>query len=366
MDFPKINSLGRPSTSLALTLSIKLLNHHNFSMLKNSAWLRWTLLSVATLVTTTACTQPQNTTQPAANSSPPLVSATISWVGYSGHYVAIKKGFFAQEGLNIKDLSFKSSSEEITALLANKIDIAWLTSGDAVQVAAKDPSLKIVYLVDYSNGADGIIGRNIATPKDAKGKTIARENLLFEKVLLQAYLKQAGLTESDMQVKDLEASAAGTAFASKKVDMAVTFEPFLTKSAKEGGGKVVFSTKDTNLIADVIVVRDKLIQTRKKDLQSYFKAVDKAVKLVNAGDPEALKIAGDTMGDVPVAEVKEQLKAVKIFDLDGNKTIGFNKSNPKSLIGNLDLTAKAAVDFKIVPQAIKVESLYDDSVINSK
>jgi NitT/TauT family transport system substrate-binding protein len=339
-------------------------------MLKISSWLRWVSLAVIALFLTIACTQQPNAKPTAEGSasptttSPELVSAAYNWVGYSGHFVAVKKGFFEQAGLNIKEQFFQSSSESITALLAGKVDIAWITSGDAIQTAAKDPSLKIVYLVDYSNGADGIIGRNIAAPKDAKGKSIARENVLFEKVLLQAYLKQANLTEADLKVKDMEAGPAATAFGAKQVDLAVTYEPFLTKNAKLGGGNVVFSTKDTNLIADVIVVRDKLIQTRQKDLLTYFKAVDKAVKLVNAGDPEALKISGEKMG-VPADEVKEQLTGVKIFDLEANKTMAFNKSDPKSLIGNLELTAKVAEDFKIVTQPIKTESLYDDSIVKA-
>jgi NitT/TauT family transport system substrate-binding protein len=339
-------------------------------MLKISSWLRWVSLSVVTLSLAVACTQQPKETAPNVAVSPsslsaPLVSATNTWVGYAGHYVAMKKDFFSQEGLNVKDLSFATSSEEITALLAGKIDIAWLTSGDTIQVVDKDPSLKIIYLVDYSDGADGVIGRNIATPKDAKGKTIARENLLFEKILLQAYLKQADLTESDLKVKDMEAPAAGIAFASKQVDMAVTFEPYLTKNAKLGGGNVVFSTKNTNLIADVIVVRDKLLQTRKKDLQAYLRAVDKSVKLVNSGDPEALKIVADKT-NTKIDEVKEQLTGVKIFDLDANKSMAFDKNNPKSLIGTLELTAKAAEEFKMIAKPIKIESLYDDSLVSGK
>jgi NitT/TauT family transport system substrate-binding protein len=229
---------------------------------------------------------------------------------------------------------------------------------------AKDPSIKIIYLVDYSNGSDGIIGRNIQSPQDAKGKTIARENILFEKVLLRAYLEKGGMTEKDAVVKDLAAADAAAAFAAKQVDMAVSYEPYLTKAAKQGGGEVIFSTKDTNLIADVIAVHDKLIQTRKADLQAYFRAVDKAVKLVNASNQEALKIAGSKLGVTP-QEIKEQLVGVKLFDVDGNKSVGFNKSNSNSLIGNLDLTAKAAYDFKIVPQPFKVESLYADSIVMS-
>ncbi len=340
-------------------------------MFKLSSWMRWLGLSFAALTLTIACTRPPSPTATAPAASPsapastqPLISATNNWIGHSGHYVAVKKGLFTEAGLKVEDLFFQSSSEMGTAFMAGKADLAWVTTGDAVQMVAKDPSIEIIYLIDYSNGADGIIGRNIKSPQDIKGKTVARENILFEKVLLQAYLKKAGLTESDVKIKDMVAADAATAFATKQVDAAVTYEPYLTKAAKQGAGSVLFSTKDTNLIADAIAVRKNLIQTRKADLQTYLKAVDKAVKLVNAGDTEALKIAADKMG-VSVDEVKAQLSGAKLFDIEGNKQIAFNKGNPNNIIGNLELTAKAATDFKIVSKPIDVKSLYDASIVES-
>lgn len=339
-------------------------------MSKLFSWSRWIFLAVVALVLTIACTQKPNVTAPASNSAPvaasaQIVSGTVDWVGYSGYYVALKQGLFAQAGLNNKDLVFKNPSDCITALLAKQIDIAWMTSGDAIQTSAQDPSLKIVYLVDYSNGADGILGRNITKPQDLKGKVLARENILSARVLLQAYLNQAKLTEKDLKIKDLDFAAAATAFAAKQVDLAVTFEPFLEKSAKQGGGEIIFSSKDTNLIADVLVVRDNLLQTRKPDLVTYIRAVDQGVKLVNAGDLDALKMVGSKMGGLSVADVQAQLKGVKVFDLASNQAMGFEKSNPNSLISNLNLTAQAAVDFKMVTKPIKIESLYDDSLVKS-
>jgi NitT/TauT family transport system substrate-binding protein len=328
-------------------------------MLKLSSWIRWIFLALVSLALTIACTQ-----QPNANAPKPIISATNNWVGYSGHHVAVGKKFFVDEGLKVEDLFFQSNTEQITAFLAGKIDVAWFSSGDAIQIVEKDPSIKIIYLVDYSNGSDGIIARDVQSPQDAKGKTVGRENILFEKVLLQAYLKKGGLTESDVKIKDMAAADAATAFASKQIDMAVTYEPYMTKAAQQGGGKVIFSSKDTNLIADIVAVRDPFIKTRKADLQAYFRAVDKAVKLLNAGDPEALKISGAKLG-VTADEVKAQLGGVKLFDVEGNKTIGFKKTNPNSLIGNLELTAKAAYDFKIITKPLQVESLYDASIVES-
>jgi len=335
-------------------------------MLKLSSLFRLFCLAIASFVLAIACAQQPSTNSPniSSSQSQPLVSATNNWVGYSGHHVAVGKNFFSEQGLKVKDQFFQSAGEEITAFLAGKIDLGWVTSGDAVQMAAKDPSIKIIYLIDYSNGSDGILGRGIKSAQDVKGKTVGRENILFEKVFLQAYLQKAGLTEKDVVIKDLAAADAATAFAAKQVDVAVTYEPYLSKAAKQGEGEVIFSTKDTNLIADVVIARDRLIESRKTDLQAYFRAIDKAVDLVTSGDTEALKLAGAKLG-ITGDEVKEQLLGAKLFDLEGNKSVAFNKGNPNSLLGNLEVTAKGAHEFKIVPQPLNVETLYSDSIVQS-
>lgn len=324
--------------------------------------MRFLGLVLTALLLTVACSSQQASNAPAQTA--PLVSGVNPWPGYSGHYVALKKDFFKQEGVNVQEAYFQSATEGITAFLANKLDVAWVTSGDAIQIIGKDPTAKIFYLVDYSNGSDGIIGRGIKDPKDLKGKTIGRENLLFEEVLLRAYLAKGGLTPKDVTIKDMTAADAATAFASKKVDAAVSYEPWLTKAAKQGGGEVIFTTKGTNLISDVIVTRQKVIDARKTELQGYIRAVDKAVKLVNTGDAEALKIVGDKLGAKP-DETKEQIAGVTIFDIAGNKSTGFNLSNANNMMKNLELTVKTAVDTKLLSKPIDTKALYDASIVNS-
>jgi NitT/TauT family transport system substrate-binding protein len=316
------------------------------------------VLAVASLWLTVACS-----TQ-GAQQSAPIAVGTLSWVGYAGHFIGMDKGLFKAQKLNIQDIPFQNASDEVAAFLAKKVDIGWFTSGDAVQIAAKDPSAKIIYTANYSNGGDGIIARGIASPTDLKGKTIAREDILYVKILLAAYLQKANLTEKDITVKNMTADAAATAFAAKQVDAAISYEPYLRKAAKEGGGEVIFSTEGTNLVADVVVVRDDMLKSRKADVQAYLKEVDQGVKLLLANDPAALKIVGTKLG-ISEAEVKEQTALVKVFDAAANKDIAFNPSNPQNLMGNLELTAKAAFDFKVADKAIDAKALTDDSFVKA-
>jgi NitT/TauT family transport system substrate-binding protein len=324
--------------------------------------LRFLALLFVTLFVIVGCAQQGNNSSSAP--SAPLAVGLNPWVGYAVHHVAMGKGLYKEAGLNVQETMFQTNSEQVTAFLAGRVDASWTTSAEVIQMQAKDPTVRIIYLTDYSDGSDGIIGRNINSPADAKGKTIGREDVLFEKVLLRAYLQKGGLTEKDVILKDIPAPDAASAFAAKRLDIAISFEPFLTKAAKEGGGKVIFSTKGTNLIADVIAVKQSVLEKRKPELLSLLKAADKASKLVQADDPDALKITAEKLSLKP-DELKEQLAGVKLFDLASNKSIGFNEANANNLFKNLELTAKVAYDLKVTPKLISVKDTYDDSLLKS-
>ncbi len=331
-----------------------------FSLLRRkfSSILSFPILAVAALFLTVACSSQSS------NLSAPIAVSTYPWIGYSGQFIGVEKGLFKQQGLNIQDVSFPNGTEEAAAFLAKKIDIGWFTSGDAVQIASQDPSVKIIYTADYSNGGDGIIGRGITSAADLRGKTVAREDLLFVKQFLRAYLQKAGLTEKDVTVKNMTADVAADAFASQQVDVAVTYEPHLLKAAEEGGGKVIFSTKGTNLIADVIIVRDEFLQSHKAEVQKYLKAVDEGVQLLLANDPEALKIASARL-ETSESDVKQQKELVKVFDAKDNKEVAFNPKNPQNLMGNLTMTAQAAYEFRIADQKMDASTLINDSLVKA-
>jgi NitT/TauT family transport system substrate-binding protein len=344
--------LNTYSFSVGLTLTMFSFFHRRLS-----SWLTGAILASATLMLTVACSQ-------TPTQSAPISVGTQPWIGSAGHYAAMGKDLFKAQKLNIQDVGFPNVSDEMAAFLAKKIDMGWFPSADAIPMAAQDPSIRVIYTADFSDGGDGIMGRGITSPADAKGKTLAREDVLFAKILLGSYLQKANLSEKDVTVKNMTASDGATAFAAKQVDVAVSYEPYLTKASKEGKGEVIFTTKDTNLIADVLLVREDLIKTRRADLVSYLKGIDQAVKAVVADEPEALKAVGAKLG-VNEEEVKAQRSGVKLFDVAENKDIAFNPTHPRNLMGNLELSAKAAQEFKMLEKPVDLKVLVDDSLVKS-
>ena len=219
-------------------------------------------------------------------------------------------------------------------------------------------------LSDYSNGADGILGRNITKPEDLKGKKVARKNQFLELLFLRKYLDKGGLTEKDITIIETTAADAAAAFVGKKVDVAVTYEPWLTKAAKAGEGEIVFTSKNTNIIPGGLVTREKVIREQKPEILAYIRAIDKAVKFTRENPEETAKIVAKKLG-VPPEEVPNQLNGVRMFNIEENKTMVFNPKHPLNVFDSLKFAAKTAKELNVISSPVNPDILYDDSLIKA-
>jgi NitT/TauT family transport system substrate-binding protein len=311
---------------------------------------------------TIACNSQQSSTNTDAPKT--LIVGISPWPGYAAHNVAMAKGFFKEAGLSIKEEKFASQTDSDTAFLAGKVDLNWTGLPNVIPQFSRDSAIKVVFQCDYSNGSDGILGRNIKTAADVKGKQVARENVLFEELLLRRYLEKLGLKREDVKTIDLTAADAATSFAAGKVDLAVTYEPWMSKAVKEGKGEVVFSSKNSNIIPDGITAREAFIKNRQPELVSYLQAIDKAVKLIREDPTGTTEAIAKSLG-ITAAEVPAQIGGVKLYDLQMNKAITFNKAEPMNLFASLEFATKTATEMKLIPKPIDVDVAMDKTSVHA-
>ena len=308
--------------------------------------------------------------QPAANSpagSPsgktPLRVALVPWVGWSSAHIADQKGFFKAEGIEVQQTIFQTVSEVNTALLAKQVDLAWLVAVDLLVLVEKAPDLKYIYASDYSGEVDAVIG--VGSAADLKGKKIAREDVPYEVVFANKFLESAGLTEETVEVISLPVPDATAAFVAGKVDAVVTYEPFIGKALKERpGAKVLFTAKNTNIIANGLAGSAPLLQERRNDVLAYLRALSQAMTFAQANPTAANELIAKWVGITP-QEVAEQLPNVKLLDMTANKTIVFNASHPLNVMQSIDAAGPILVKVGKAPKALPGTSLVDDSFVKA-
>jgi len=199
-----------------------------------------------------------------------------AWIGYIAFFVAQDKGFFKQEGLDVQAKSFSAPGDGLKPLLSGDLDASLSTADSVLTVLDKAPGqLKIVYLIDTSSGADAVLAKkDISDVHSMKGKKVAATLGQCNQLLLEKALEKAGLSDKDIQLVNMNPDDAGAAFAAGKIDVAVTWEPWITKaSGDKGAGHVIFSSKETpNLILDVVAVSAKTAKSKPAETKAFLRA----------------------------------------------------------------------------------------------
>jgi NitT/TauT family transport system substrate-binding protein len=315
---------------------------------------QYAMLLVVTASLCIACNSQPSTDKNAK----PLIVGNSPWPGFVAQFVAAEKGFYQEEGVTVQEEFLQVSTDVNTALAADKMDVAWTGVPDMVAMANADPSLRLIAVSDYSNGADGILAKGVEQPKDLLGKTIAWEELPLQALLLRAYLEGTDIKFDDLDLKVMPAAEAATAFAAGQVDVAITFEPWITAAVKEGDGKVVFTSVDTNLIAGGLVGKEAVLKTRKEDIAAYFRALEKGFAFYESNPQEALEIVAKKLNLEP-EELPLIMDKVRLFKPSEHQSVVFNKGNSLNIMASINFAAKVGKEMGIVNASVDPATLYD-------
>ena len=180
---------------------------------------------------------------------PPLKPYKVgfnAWIGSIAFFVARDKGFFKDEGLDLQAKSFSAPGDGLTPLVdrrPRRRTSARPTACSPCSTRRRDSSRSSTS-TDTSAGADAVLAKkDIADVKAMKGKKVAATLGQCNHLLLQKALEKAGLTEKDIQLVNMNPDDAGAAFAAGKIDVAVTWEPWITKASGDKKGHVIFSSQ---------------------------------------------------------------------------------------------------------------------------
>jgi NitT/TauT family transport system substrate-binding protein len=297
--------------------------------------------------TTTTTTAP---TTASATASKPFVVGYNQWIGYVGLFMAIDKGYFKDAGLDVQPKQFSGPADGVTPLVANQLDCDMTTADTVVLLEPKASSNPVtnVYVIDTSNGADGVIAeKKYKTIQDLKGQTVAATLGQCNELLLLMALEKAGMTEKDVKLTNMDADTAGAAVMSGKVAAAVTWEPWLSKAASTGGN-IIFTSKDAkNLIMDTIAVSKTTLDTRPADVKAYITAYSKGAAYAIAHPDEAAQVAGKYLGSKP-EDAKGMLTKVLLYDAAANKKLIGTTAAP----GPVFTTAKKIGEFFVAQKQL--------------
>jgi NitT/TauT family transport system substrate-binding protein len=221
-----------------------------------------------------------------------------TWVGYGPFYIALDKGYFKEEGVDVEFTIMEDTAIKIGAMFAGQIDIAASTSDEFPSYLQPGKSVRYFMAVDYSNGGDGIVAtKDITSVAGLKGKKIAFEQGSISQFFLNVVLKKNGLTQADIEAINMTAADAGTAFVAGQVDAAVTWEPALSLGATSANGHLLASSAELpGVIVDVLATTGETAKAKEADLRAFARAWYRALDFLKTNPDEGYAIMAKGVG----------------------------------------------------------------------
>ncbi len=274
----------------------------------------------------------------------PLKIRYSVWVGYGPLFLAREKGFLKEEKVEVDLINMEDPKEGFFAMSAGRLDGVVSTIDTMLLYLKTGKEFQYVLALDDSAGGDAIVARKeIKSVRDLKGKKVAFSEGSVSQFFLNVLLRESGLSQKDIDAVNMKPGDAGAAFVAEKVDAAVTWEPWVTKSKNTAFGQVlVDSSKTPGLITDVLIFRRDVIEKRGKEIQGVVNAWNKAVAYWEKNPAESNEIMAKGLGDwlKDPKVFAETLSGVKFYNRAANVKFFGTAQKP----GDLAKVAQNAID----------------------
>ena len=245
---------------------------------------------IAALLLLSACRETPDT---------PLRMAINPWPGYEFLYLAERLKLFEAEGVNVRILQFSSLNDARRAYEQGKVDGFGGTLIEVLMARQNSPRQpRLVYLPDYSNGGDLIIGqRELADLKALAGKRVAIEPGTLNTYILSRALQRHGLALPQVSLVAMPQAEMAYALESGQIDAAVTYPPFSVAMLKSPKVKRLFDTREIpGEVLDVLVVDASTLEARPEDVARMLRAFTRAIDYSREHPKEAYTIMAEREG----------------------------------------------------------------------
>lgn len=269
---------------------------------------RYCGLALTALLVLTSCT-------PAPEA--PLRIAIHAWPGYETLHLAQQQSYFQPSRIRLTEMT--NASQTSLALRNGTVEAGCLTLDEVLSLAQDGIDLRIVLVMDISDGADAVMARpGFTEPKTLRGKRIALENGAVGAIMLDALLETAKLKVSDVELVSATVDEHEKIYRSGKVDAVVTFEPVRSALLKQGAHVIFDSRKIPERIMDVLVVRNDKLNEHRQALKDIVAAHFRALEYQKQQPQEAAKILAPFL-NVAAHEVIAQYDGLKVPSLEENR-----------------------------------------------
>jgi NitT/TauT family transport system substrate-binding protein len=231
-----------------------------------------------------------------AQDKPPAKAVLLlNWYVYSEHapfFLGLERGYFAEEGIDLQIQEGRGSVPTVQAVAGGSADFGYADVASMIKAAAQGaPVVTTGVLLQKSPMAlIGLAERNIHSPADMRGKTVALTPGDSLSLVWPLLLKKMGLKEDELTIVSGDPQTKLNAVINGRADLMLGYLNDQNLRIEKATGKPVtvipFSDFGVNLISSCIVVNKDMLAKNPELARHFMKAAARAVQATEK-DPEA-------------------------------------------------------------------------------
>lgn len=309
-------------------------------------------LSVTILLLLLSCARPTPVPQKVT-----IAMGYIPNVQFAPFYVAIEKGYFRQEGIEL-EFNYGWEADIVKLVGTGEIDFA-IASGEQV-LLARSQGLPIVYVAGWYHRFPVVVvsleEKGIRSLQDLKGKKVGIPALFGASYVgWRALLKAEGLREEDFNLQEIGYTQVESLIKGL-VDAALCYAMNEPVRLRLAGYKVnVIAVADrVNLVSNGIMTNEKTIKEKPQLVRGMVTAFLKGLRYTIENPEEAFEISKKYVPEMK-EEQKEVLKeAIKFWT---SPHLGRTEK------ADWEATLKALKDMGLITTEVQVEKVFTNEFV---
>lgn len=190
---------------------------------------------------------------------------------------------------------FQGFPELKEALIANKIQAAFIVAPMAIALAAQGVPIKVIY-IGHRNGSAVVVRKDgsIKNFGQLRGKTIAIPSRFSdERLLLFRAMQAYGMPPDSIRMVEMAPPDVSGALEAGAIDAFVMGEPFPSQAEMGGYGRILFYADKywPNYMSCILVAREDLIQSRPQVVQVLVDGIARSGLWLDQSRPHRIDAA---------------------------------------------------------------------------
>lgn len=227
---------------------------------------------------------------------PPLRIALIRWPPFEFLHLAQEKGFFAQEGVEVRLIEFVDVNDTQRAFEHDKIDGGVYSLFEVMQnrdlLARK---MQVPMVIDFSDGADMVLARpDIQDVRGLRGRRVGVSLSPLDFYFLGRALEAYGMSLKDISLIHVRTEDVLEALRSGKIDAVMSYPPNSTEIEEAGIARPIFTSGQIpGEIVDVLALDEAVIRERPDDVAALIRGFYRAVRYAQEHPDDAWRIMAE-------------------------------------------------------------------------